>query len=46
MRQTKHSFQVFSFYDRSGMEAYLEKQSEKGWLLEEIGALCWRFRRA
>jgi len=46
MRQIKHSFQVFSFYDRSGMEAYLEKQSEKGWLLEEIGALCWRFRRA
>ena len=32
MKNTKRCFVLFSFYDRTGIEAYLEKQAEKGWM--------------
>lgn len=45
MKETKRSFAWFSFFDRSGIEAYLEKQAQKGWMLEKIATWSWHFRR-
>ena len=45
MKETKRRFPSFAFYDRAGIEDYLEKQAEKGWLLEKIGWYGWQFRR-
>lgn len=36
---------MFSFYDRTGIEDYLEKQAKDGWLLEKNTAFGWIFRR-
>ncbi len=45
MKNTKSCFVLFSFYDRTGIEAYLEKQAEKGWLLDKVSATGWHFHR-
>lgn len=45
MRQTKYILPSFAFYDRTGIQNYLEKQAEKGWLLESAGNFRWKFRR-
>lgn len=44
MRNTKYILSNFTFYDRTGIQAYLEAQAEKGWLLEKAGTFLWRFR--
>jgi len=36
---------LYSYYDRQGMATHLEKMAAKGWLLEKMGAYCWRYRR-
>ena len=45
MRKTKHIIAQFTFYDRSGIQKFLEKQAQKGWLLDKIGNYAWKFRR-
>lgn len=45
MRNTKHQLIPFSVYDLTGMEQHLEKMAQKGWLLDKISALGWRYRR-
>lgn len=45
MRQTKHVMTQICFYDRTGIQKMLEKQAAKGWMLESIGQLCWKYRR-
>ncbi len=45
MRDTRRRLALFSFYDRTGIEAYLERQAEEGWLLEKMSAFAWRYRR-
>ena len=45
MRETKRRLASFAFYDRSGIEKYLERQAQAGWMLEKIGDLFWGFRR-
>jgi len=45
MKEKRYRFASFSFYDRTGIEAYLEKEAQKGWLLDKIGSFGWRFRR-
>lgn len=45
MKKTKRCLVMYSFYDRTGIEAYLEKQAENGWLLEKINTFGWQFRR-
>ena len=44
MKTTKRRFVQFNFYDRTGIQDYLEKQAQKGWLLEKITPLGWVFR--
>lgn len=45
MRKTKHCIAQFMFYDRTGIQAFLEKEAQRGWMLEHVGQLRWRFRR-
>ncbi len=45
MKDKKHILEVFSFYDRSGLEKRLTQMAEKGWLLENIGSFLWTYRR-
>lgn len=45
MRTTKRVLTQFCFYDRTGIEKMLEKQAAKGWMLESIGQLGWKYRR-
>lgn len=45
MRQTKYMLPSFAFYDRTGIQNFLEKQAEKGWLLEHAGNFRWKFCR-
>lgn len=45
MNNTKRCFTLFSFYDRTGIEAYLEEQAKKGWMLDKISSLGWHFHR-
>lgn len=45
MGETKRRLETFSFYDRTGIEAHLERMAELGWLLDKIGNFGWRYRR-
>lgn len=45
MKDKKHTWEIFSFYDRSGLEKRLTRMAEKGWLLEEINSSRWTYRR-
>lgn len=46
MSDTKYAFPQFAFYDRTGIQTYLEKQARKGWILEDAGNFAWRFTRS
>ena len=43
----KTTYRVMSsaFFDRTGIVAKLEKLALKGWQLESIGGMFWKFRR-
>lgn len=45
MKDKKRVMEIFSFYDRSGLERRLAAMAEKGWLLEKIGSTLWTYRR-
>lgn len=45
MKDRKRRFVTFTFYDRTSIENYLEKQAAEGWLLEKTSAFGWVFRR-
>ncbi len=45
MNEKKWQLQTFSFYDITGMEAYLAAMAQKGWLLEKLGNFFWVYRR-
>lgn len=45
MRDTKRRMELYSFYDRTGLEAHLARMAERGWLLEKIGQFLWHYRR-
>lgn len=44
MRETKRRILQFAFYDKTGIQTYLEKQAEQGWMLQKI-SYGWVFRR-
>lgn len=37
--------ELFSFYDRTGLECHLQDMAARGWLLEGIGQFLWTYRR-
>lgn len=45
MKQSKRCLVMFSFYDRTGIETFLEKQAENGWMLDKTSAFGWHFHR-
>ena len=45
MREHMRRIELFSAYDHTGMEAHLEKMARRGWMLEDISGLGWRYRR-
>ena len=45
MREVKRTVPMYSFYDRTGFQNYLEAQAARGWVLEKAGTVCWKFRR-
>lgn len=44
MRETKRRIPQFAFYDKTGIQTYLERQAEQGWMLQKI-SYGWVFRR-
>lgn len=44
MKTTRREFIPFSFYDHTGMEKHLEKMARKGWMVEELSNLGWKYR--
>lgn len=45
MRNHKRVFAQFTFHDRTGIQNYLEKMAQKGWMLDKITRWSWHFRR-
>ena len=45
MKNKKKEYNLFSFYDRTGIQAHLEKTASEGWMLEKIGSVFWHYRR-
>ena len=45
MKQKKREFNLYSYYDFSGMARHLEDMARQGWQLENIGSQFWTYRR-
>ena len=45
MRKKKYCIAQFTFYDRTGIQVYLEKMAAKGWMLEKVTNFYWQFSR-
>lgn len=45
MKGKKREYNLYSFYDRTGIQKHLEVMAEQGWMLEKIGQLFWHYRR-
>lgn len=45
MKETKRRIEHFSFYDHTRVKAHLERLSEEGWVVKQVGSLFWRYRR-
>lgn len=46
MKDIKKRFEIFSFYDHTGMERHLEEMAKQGWILERLTNSRWVYRRA
>jgi len=44
MKEKKIKYNLFSFYDRSCIQAHLEEMARNGWMLENIGSVFWHYR--
>lgn len=44
MRDKKRCIPQFAFYDKAGIQEYLERQAKEGWMLQKI-SVNWVFRR-
>ena len=40
----RYALPLFSFYDHTGMTCHWEKMARRGWLLDSIGGVLWRYR--
>ena len=41
----RYSLPLFSFYDHTGMTCHWEKMARRGWLLDNVGGVLWRYRK-
>lgn len=45
MRKTKRIYADYAFFDRTGIQKFLEKQARKGWMLKSVKGSTWHFER-
>ena len=45
MKNTKRRYDVYSFFDYTGIAAHLTKMAEKGWLIKKISPFGWIYRK-
>ena len=45
MKDRKTRINLFAFYDKTGLERYLERQSAAGWMVDSVSSLTIRFHR-
>ena len=45
MKDTKRRYEVFSYFDCTGIAAHLMKMAQKGWLVEKLSNFGWTYRR-
>lgn len=45
MKHTKWRFEVFSFFDYTGIAKHLSQMAEKGWMIEKIANTGWVYRK-
>ena len=45
MKDKKRRFEIYSFYDYTGIALHLSKMAEKGWLINKISNFGWTYRR-
>lgn len=45
MKDRKTRINLFAFYDKTGLERYLERQSAAGWMVDSVSSLLIRFHR-
>lgn len=45
MKNTKRRYDVYSFFDHTGIAVHLTKMAEKGWLIEKLSNFGWTYRR-
>lgn len=45
MKDIKRRYEVYSFYDYTGMALHLSKMAQKGWLVEKVSNFGWTYRR-
>lgn len=45
MKNTRRRFETFSFFEYTDIDRHLTKMAKKGWLVEKISNLGWRYRR-
>ena len=46
MLRKKCEYILYSFYDRTDIQAHMEQMAAKGWMLEKMGRFFWTYRRA
>ena len=39
----RYGLPLFSFYDHTGMTCHCEKMARRGWLLDKMGGILWRY---
>lgn len=44
MKTTKCRFELFTFYDHTGIARHLERMARKGWLLQKMRSNLWTYR--
>lgn len=44
MKTTKRRFELFTFYDHTGIARHLERMAQKGWLLQKMHGSLWTYR--
>ena len=45
MKHTKRRFELFSFFDHTGISTHLEQMAWNGWMLEKITNFGWIYRK-
>lgn len=45
MNYKKRRIELYSFYDHTGIKKHLQEMAKKGWMIERISNLGWKYRK-